>query len=785
MFFATLNRRPLAAQSSGNSCGIRAKCAHAYRHILLFVNPRSLAGLLALGLCAGASALSLGDLKVRSPIGSAFEAVLPYTANADEVLSPQCIRGHEDAASRNQHVPLLANVRFAITRSAGGGEIVIRTRALVHEPAVRIRLTVNCGPQTLLVREYVVLLDAPPVNIEPVPATVAVPLAAVPVPPMASTSVRRGEPRVVRRVATPPAGDAGAAGGALRSLPSLRLAPPGDRPARDSIRAAARKPAVGKPAPGYRLTLSQATAAEAGEPLNQPLKRSDELMSLVAPARTLGVGETDKLRAEARIRLSDNPFAEALQMQTRLLALEGGMGVLRKEVGEIENARRVAEDRARNLAAENRRLAAWLNGAALLVAFLLCAALAAILFWRYRLASEQRGRRERLWQAAPATAPATPAAAPETGGDADVSYQQWRSSPVAPAQESYQRTVVLDRSEDAGAAATRSAQDGDGAAPAVAPHVAPPAKSRPPIEMPAASVPAAPGSAPLRAPAAAPTAPPVPPNLVAVPAAQPPLKTAGADETEFYLPESALLADGDGSATSAQVSGTRRIPTGREKALSGADLPSAIPGASIEARALVLADQAMVVDFAIDDSRAIGMASGDDAGARARSARYFAEFERKLFPEIALGRVKLDDPRSIIGLARTYYQEDFDPGKAISFLEYALYRSSDPMRIHLALLEILRMERRVGEYAIVARTFRGQYPDSGTHWQLVAAYGRLLDPHEPTFEGDKVPELDLDTPSNWLGSTLDMTKYVLGQKVADSVRDLPAPAPAPALARGA
>ncbi len=725
---------------------------------------------MALGLCAGASALSLGELKVRSPIGSPFEAVLPFTASADEVLSPQCIRGHEDAASRNQHVPLLANLRFAITQSAGGGEIVIRTRTLVHEPAVRIRLTIDCGPQTLLVREYVVLLDAPPAIVEAAPADVAVPLTAVPVAPAPSISTRRGEPRAVRRGATPPAGDAGTAGAALRSLPSLRLSPPGDRPARDSMRAAASKPALGKPAPGYRLTLSQPTAAEAGEPLNQPLKRSDELMSLMAPSRTLDAGEADKLRAEARIRLSDNPFAEALQMQTRLFALEGGMSTLRKEVGEIENARRLAEERARNLATENRRLSAWLNGAALLLALLLCAVLAAFLFWRYRLASEQRGRRERAWQETPAGEPATPAALPETGSDADVSYQQWRASPVVAAPDSYQRTVVLDRSGETGAVATRSAQVSEAATPAVPNQVAPPAATLPPIDMPAPSVSAAPAAAKPPVPADTPT---VSPRAALAPAAGLALKTVDAAEADVYLPESALRADGDARA---QLHGIGPIPTVREKALSGAQASSAIPATSIEARALALADQAMGVDFVIDDSPAIGMASAGDAEARARSAQYFAEFERKLFPEIALGRVKLDDPRSIIGLARTYYQEDFDPGKAIRFLEYALYRSSEPMRIHLALLEILRMERRVTEYALVARTFRDQYPDSDTHWQLVAAYGRLLDPHEPTFEGDKVPGLDLDTPSNWLGSTLDMTKYVLGQKVADSVRELPTPA---------
>jgi hypothetical protein len=187
---------------------------------------------------------------------------------------------------------------------------------------------------------------------------------------------------------------------------------------------------------------------------------------------------------------------------------------------------------------------------------------------------------------------------------------------------------------------------------------------------------------------------------------------------------------------------------------------------------------ASTVDFRLATGGVSGGGSGgageDEAGL---AQRYFAEFERKMFPEIALGRARLDDARSIVGLARTYYQEDFDPGKAVSFLEYALHRSTDPMRIHLALLEVLRMERRAGEYATVARAFRGHYPDSGTHWQLVAAYGRLLDPGEPLYEGDNVPGLDLDTPSNWLGSTLDMTKYVLGQKVADSIRDLPAPGP--------
>ncbi len=156
-----------------------------------------------------------------------------------------------------------------------------------------------------------------------------------------------------------------------------------------------------------------------------------------------------------------------------------------------------------------------------------------------------------------------------------------------------------------------------------------------------------------------------------------------------------------------------------------------------------------------------------------RSRGYLAEFELRMFPEIALGQISLDDPRSIIVLARTYYQEDFDPDKAISFLEYTLHRAADSMRIYLALLEVLRMERRVVEYTTLARAFRGRYPASRSHWPLIAAYGHLLDPREPLFAGAEMTGLDLDAPSNWLGSTLDMTRYVLGQRVTDVIRRLP------------
>ncbi|MBL8382258.1 MAG: hypothetical protein JNM90_04245 [Burkholderiales bacterium] len=283
------------------------------------------------------------------------------------------------------------------------------------------------------------------------------------------------------------------------------------------------------------------------------------------------------------------------------------------------------------------------------------------------------------------------------------------------AQQAYQRTVMLDRTAEANRAA------------AAANPPAPRGDDAIPFEA---------------AGTASPAAPPVDAGL-----------PSSADDI-VYLPPDAL--QGPASETQRPVA---------------ASPPPAVPPVAAAAH-----DEAALPSITYAPADA---GSGQDVDPQARARRYLEEYERKLFPEIALGKVRLDDSRGIVGLARTFYQEDFDPVKAISFLEYALSRSSDPMRIHLALLEVLRLERRARDYARVARAFQGQYPDSGTHWQLVAAYGRMLDPAEPLFAGERVPGLDLDTPSNWLGNTMDMTKYVLGQKVADSVRGLPAPAPAP------
>lgn len=649
-----------------------------------------LLGLLLLGACADAAALSLGDLRVRSTIGRAFEAAIPFTAAAEDELTPQCIRGNLDGPSPNDHVPLLANLSFEIVPRTGGGEIIARTRAPVGEPAVRMRLTIDCSPRSSMVREFIVLMEAPSPEALHVPSSpIAAPRPAVPTAqaqPAATTPARGGRAR------------GGATGGSDATDSVVRRPEPAKAEPRalrmDGLAGAAspqraragRKPARGTGDGRYRLTLSAPLVPEAELPQTLSLKRSDEILSALAPPRRYEANELEALRVESRFRMAADPYAEALSMQNRLGALESGLAGMKSQLAEISAARRSAEERARRLDEENRRLSERLHDFGVAAAFIACVLLGAFAFWRYRLASENRALRDRSLDL-----PAT-----ETGSATMPVQRPQRAPPSAAESEPDHASTVV-----------------------------------------------------MRAPTARFTGTPKPET---------------SESSEEYLPDAAIAYEPPTPA--AATVATRSAPP------AAASTPRFVPK---EARAAV-ADAPTLhtpVDFSLDEPESVPVVPGANAEEVARRERYLAEFERKLFPEIALGRVKLDQPRSIIALARTYYQEDFDPGKAISFLEYSLFRSAEPMLIHLALLEVLRMERRAREYATVARAFRAQYPDNATHWQLIAAYGRLLDPRDSMYEGEKVPGLDLDTPSNWLGSTLDMTKYVLGQKVSDSVRDLP------------
>jgi pilus assembly protein FimV len=719
--------------------------------LILFFNrpPVALAALVVFAASGSALALSLGEIAVRSSVGLPFEAVLPFSAGAGESVSAQCIHARDDGVSAHPAVPALANPQLSVNARRGGGEIVVRTRAAVGEPVVRLRITLDCAPATLLSREFLVLLDAP----VPVAEQVAVTPLALAGADAAPTSAERRRPRRAERgdrseAAARPARDPATAEAAARTAPgpNLRMAP-GMGDARSGPLPAARAKARGA---GFRLTLSR---PEDDVLQKVPsLRRSEQLLSLAAPVPERSEADREILRLQARMALADNPLAEAMQLQARLSALESNLAALGKQVAQGEAARAAAEDKARLLAEENRRLAARLDSFAVVAVMLALVTLAAAGLWRYRVAAERRARSLRDWEAV--AKPAADHAPPDSPEKRAPAHGQV----AADLQARHAQSVVSDSAGPADAGTRR---------PGAVPLVPTPLASAAPGPSGAAAGPLRAGGAPAPLPAGEPAAfelPPAPPPPAAAPAGH-----------AMDSPDAGAAAPVQpASVQPALPAVIMPLVPGRAWTFSraaGATGPALAPGPGAASKT---ADS---IEFALATPDHDALDGVTDAQAEARGEQYMREFERKLFPEIALGRAKLDEPRSIIGLARTYYQEDFDPAKAISFLEYALHRSTDSMLIHLALLEVLRMERRVREYASFARAFRDRYPDSGTCLQLIAAYGRLLDPSNPDFDGAPVPGLDLDTPSNWLGNTIDMTKYVLGQKVAASVRDLPVPVP--------
>ena len=651
-------------------------------------------------------AFSLGDVAVRSHVGHVFDAVIPFRLNDGESITSRCVRAHEDAFSTNQHIPLLADPRIEVVGTPQGGEIRIRSARAVGEPVLRLRLTIDCEPNAYLVREWIVLLDAPPADAPTRPPVTPIPAAPESFPASVVASPVVPPPRGARRARDHRADEN--LSGARRSAPPQSEARTRPRPrdlappvvqdgAGNALRDRVNTPIRPEAETRFRLRLSAPTSDLADEPGMLILKRSDELAGPMASARSVPPGEQEALRAEARIRLAADPFNEAVQLQIRLTGLEAGMLVLRGQVATIDAARRAAEAHAGKLVEENRRLSNWLTGIAFALLFLLTALALAVVIWRYRARDQTRRAEALRWQpdgdtlarVKPQTEPKRPEvkrAPSQVAGSATPNVRRWDADieidPPRPPSTSVDFVV----SDEVEVGEKRIA-------PAFSPPL--PADDENMREV-----------------------SPSPPDPVRI---LPPGDQSAPIEFSFDLPESNFAASNMVAASAGPA-------------------------------------EAEVPPMAINGDRSRG---------------YLAEFELRMFPEIALGQVSLDDPRSIIVLARTYYQEDFDPGKAISFLEYTLHRAADSMRIYLALLEVLRMERRVVEYTTLARAFRGRYPASRSHWPLIAAYGHLLDPREPLFAGAEMTGLDLDAPSNWLGSTLDMTRYVLGQRVTDVIRRLP------------
>ena len=184
------------------------------------MNTKSISFLLGFFFTGSACGLGLGDLNVRSHLGEPLRVTVKIL-DAPKGLEADCfsLRGGNDA-----QLPDAGNARIALEHRKGETMLVIASPQTINDPVLLFAVVSECADR--LRRDYVVLLDPPPVN-EPV---------TVPVEQVAS------EPATPRQNLL--AGQSPRARTQARTSARLQLAQAGTpRPVASRHRREARKPA--------------------------------------------------------------------------------------------------------------------------------------------------------------------------------------------------------------------------------------------------------------------------------------------------------------------------------------------------------------------------------------------------------------------------------------------------------------------------------------------------------------------------------------------------------------
>jgi hypothetical protein len=323
----------------------------------------SLGGAAALGFALSASwsdltfGVGLGPVTQQSGLGQSLRIVVPILVSPGEDIGADCFRlGASDREVDG--VPQLAFGRMSLERTAEGARLVITNAAPVNDPVVR--MTVQAGCDNAVRREYVLLMDPPPIETPVVAAeSVRTEVAQAPEAPAAATPPRRA--RGSTRATTGAA--AGETGEPARS--ARKPAPPPK--ARSSAQAQAKRPArVAGDSP--RLTVSSAA------PLTTPDARANP---------------SSAERARAQQELANAMEAETVVLQRRIVELTAMVERMQEELRAAEAAQRTSAEAGKTPPApapEPAKAGAWSDqNWPLLTAIAALPLLAALgLLWRRR-----------------------------------------------------------------------------------------------------------------------------------------------------------------------------------------------------------------------------------------------------------------------------------------------------------------------------------------------------------------------------------------------------------------
>jgi len=214
-------------------------------------------------------AVGLGAIAQQSALGQPFRLVIPLIADPGEDLAGDCFK-LASADRGADGIPQLVFGRVTLERTPSGAQLVVSHPRPVNDPIVRVTLQAGCD--TAVLREYTLLMDLPPIDVPIVSADSPSQsdVGAPPSPPAARepgraarvTSVGAAEaPRTARKGAPRPR--TSARGSPQRSAPAaagqprlkLSSAPP-------PIPGAVPRPGTEPPPPQSEQELANAIEAE-------------------------------------------------------------------------------------------------------------------------------------------------------------------------------------------------------------------------------------------------------------------------------------------------------------------------------------------------------------------------------------------------------------------------------------------------------------------------------------------------------------------------------------------
>ena len=115
--------------------------------------------LLSIGLCGSAGAVGLGEIVVRSYLGQPLNAAIELL-DAPQGLEAGCFSLSREDGTR---LPSAGDARIRLERNRSGTHLVITTSRAINDPVMQFAVATECRGS--LRRDYVVLLDPPPMNI--------------------------------------------------------------------------------------------------------------------------------------------------------------------------------------------------------------------------------------------------------------------------------------------------------------------------------------------------------------------------------------------------------------------------------------------------------------------------------------------------------------------------------------------------------------------------------------------------------------------------------------------